>query len=181
MNYIEQALRTNSNTVGTHGVPVDLIHAALGLADESNEITLACNAQDLENLIEELGDFCWFVALAGHALNHDPFSARSDSPLESHTAPPLLVGTFIGLVKKSYAYGKPLPVTELTILLDRMVVSVRAMVAVMGELSPGLAFEQILAKNIAKLRARFPDKFDAERAMHRDLAAEGAAMGATLQ
>lgn len=180
MNYIEQAMRTNSDTAGTHNVPADLIHAALGLADEANEIALACEAEDMENLIEELGDFCWFVALAAHALNHDPFAAYSDKQIEDFGTLPSLVGQFVGLMKKSYAYGKALPVLELTLLLDSMVLGCRGVAAIMHDMS-GVTFEQILAKNIAKLRARFPDKFDTELAIHRNHAAEVQAMGAALQ
>jgi NTP pyrophosphatase (non-canonical NTP hydrolase) len=36
----------------------------------------------------------------------------------------------------------------------------------------GSSFEQIMEKNIAKLQARYPDKFTEEKAKHRDLTLE---------
>jgi len=36
----------------------------------------------------------------------------------------------------------------------------------------GIGFEETQAKNIAKLRARFPNKFEADKALNRDLGAE---------
>lgn len=54
----------------------DLLHASLGLSSEAGEFTDAVKknfiygkALDKENLIEELGDIMWFVALACEVLN----------------------------------------------------------------------------------------------------------------
>lgn len=53
----------------------DLIHAALGLASEAGEFADAIKKSfaydkelDVENLVEELGDLLWFVALASKPL-----------------------------------------------------------------------------------------------------------------
>ena len=40
----------------------------------------------------------------------------------------------------------------------------------------GVSFESIMEKNIAKLKARYPHKFDAEKAVNRDLDAERKAL-----
>lgn len=55
-----------------------LIHAALGLSTESNEFADALKKHliygkelDKTNLIEELGDICWFLALACDELGTD--------------------------------------------------------------------------------------------------------------
>ena len=54
----------------------DLMHSALGLSSEAGEFTDAVKktlvygkALDKENLLEELGDLCWFIALACEVLN----------------------------------------------------------------------------------------------------------------
>jgi hypothetical protein len=181
MNYIELAMRTNSTTVGTHGVSPDLLHAALGMVDEVNEVGQALDKHDLTNLIEEVGDLCWFIALAGNALGHDPFSARSNMQLENITPPPMVIAEFVGLVKKCYAYGKPLPIDTLATMLDTLVLGCRATIDAMAESTNGITLEMVLAGNIAKLQTRYPDKFTAAHALNRDIAAEMRAMGSQLQ
>ena len=54
----------------------DLMHSALGLSSEAGEFTDAVKktlvygkALDKENLLEDLGDLCWFIALACEVLN----------------------------------------------------------------------------------------------------------------
>src|SRR5690606_5016493 len=76
-HYIPLALRTNSPVTGSNPeVSPNLLHAALGLASEVLEVLLANPADTLA----ELGDVCWFVALAGFELGCDPFA----DALEGH-------------------------------------------------------------------------------------------------
>lgn len=70
--YQAQAMRTAKEMTEE----ADLIHAALGLASEAGEFADAIKKSfayekelDVENLVEELGDLLWFVALACKALN----------------------------------------------------------------------------------------------------------------
>lgn len=44
----------------------------------------------------------------------------------------------------------------------------------------GVSFETVMVRNIAKLKARFPEKFTEEEALNRDLEAESAARNAPL-
>lgn len=181
MNYIEQALRTNSPDTGTFDVSPDLIHATLGLNDECFELAAAINSENVQNLIEETGDLCWFIALAGHALDFDPFTDIPNYELELLTPAPQCVFRFNSLVKKSYAYGKPLPTLELRTILTELVCGLRAVIQVVHTELEGPTFEQVLEGNIAKLKARYPEKFSLAHATHRDTAAEMAAMEARLQ
>lgn len=43
----------------------------------------------------------------------------------------------------------------------------------------GITFEEAMERNIAKLEARYPDRFSPEKALNRDLAKERAALEAT--
>jgi len=75
-NYQELALKTDHkcyNHVAERFTPSmsRLVHAALGLSTEANEFGDALKKHliygkelDEVNLIEELGDICWFIALA---------------------------------------------------------------------------------------------------------------------
>lgn len=74
-------------------------------------------------------------------------------------------------VKKHMIYGKPLDlvniVEEFSDCLWYIAVGLDAC---------GSSFEEAFAKNIAKLKARFPDKFTEQNALVRDLDAERAAL-----
>lgn len=120
--YIKLAMRTASDDTlpaamrlsGSHQV-IQLVHAAMGLATESGEFMdafkrFAFYGQEMDavNLVEELGDILWYVALAADAL--------------------------------------------------------------------GVSFAEIQARNIAKLRKRYPKKFSQKDAANRDLQSERKAL-----
>lgn len=174
MNYIELAMRTNSTVTGQNPeVTPDLLHATLGMADELFEYN---SSQSWLNAVEELGDLCWFIALAGKALDYDPFT-RPRPELERAPVLADAVATFVGSVKKSYAYGKSLDLLTLTYLLDVMV----ARIKLIAESKSKRTLDELLTANIAKLKARYPEKFDGEAAVNRNIKQEAAAMRAELR
>lgn len=121
--YLNAALRTES-TPEMFG-PTErarmlarLLHAAIGMCTESGELQDALKKQliygkelDAVNVVEEIGDQLWYIAIALDAV--------------------------------------------------------------------GSTFEEAFDKNIAKLRARFPEKFTQERALNRNLPAERVALEGT--
>lgn len=174
-SYIHLAMRTNSTVAGQNPLAPDLIHATLGLCDEHFEYHMA---QSWLNAGEELGDFCWFIALAAHSLKCDPF-ANAERYLARHPEAPLLAEAlheFLTLVKKSYAYGAELPVERLQMLLAAM--AGRIVAICFSKLDR--SFDELLAANIAKLQARFPDKFEVDLALTRDLKQEAVALRTEL-
>jgi NTP pyrophosphatase (non-canonical NTP hydrolase) len=81
MNYIEEALRTSSSKADISDRKAQLLHAAVGLCTESAEFldvlkkaVFYCKPmtdKELLNLEEELGDLCWYMAIAMHQLGTD--------------------------------------------------------------------------------------------------------------
>lgn len=175
-NYITQAMRTNSTVVGVSpAVSPDLLHATLGINSELHEYDMA---KSWLNAIEELGDLCWFVALAAFDLGCDPFQ-KWDTYLDEHPDSMLLkeaVAEFLDLVKGAYAYNKPLDIPRLHLLLDVMAGRIAKIIRSKSKFTP----DEVLAANIEKLRARFPEKFDTELALHRNVKQEAGAMRAVL-
>ena len=117
-DYIEQAIRTESadfeaiarRLTGTEE-SMRLLHAAMGIATESGELLDMLKKRffygkpvDRVNAIEEMGDLCWYMAIACDVL--------------------------------------------------------------------GVSFEEIMAINIAKLKKRYPERFEEEQAVTRDLGEE---------
>lgn len=76
-------------------------------------------------------------------------------------------GELLDALKKHIFYGKPLDmVNVLEEVGDGFWYD-----AIICDVS-GVTFQQIQERNIAKLRARYPQKFEAEQAINRDLDAE---------
>lgn len=181
MNYIREAMRTNSNVTGTSNVPPDLIHATLGLADEVYELGVAIEQESIAHVVAEMGDLCWFIALASHALDYDPFDLPACTSAEDAPAPPELVARFISLIKKSYAYGAPLPVEELRDILAALVKGIRYVCESKMLGAEVHSFEHLLESNLAKLRRRFPGAFNSQLALVRNVTNEMEALRGTLQ
>ena len=83
-------------------------------------------------------------------------------------------GEVIDIVKKVYAYGKPL-------LTNDLVEEAGDLVWYLNLLFKSLdtTWEEVFDLNIKKLEARYPDlRFDADKAINRDVEAEKVAMAA---
>lgn len=116
-DYIKQAKTTESLNFDKIYERVELVntlrllHAGMGLATEAGEFVDMLKKHifygkplDVLNLVEELGDSCWYIAIACDALQ--------------------------------------------------------------------VSFEDVMKKNISKLKARYPNKFTQEDALNRDLKRE---------
>lgn len=81
-------------------------------------------------------------------------------------------GEVVDLCKKHFAYDKPLDVAHLVEELGDLIFYVNGILALIDT-----SWDEVMAKNIAKLEARYPDAtFKAEHAINRDKVAEKAAM-----
>lgn len=81
------------------------------------------------------------------------------------------VGELADALKKHLIYSKPLDLVNLVEEIGDQEWYKALLVDALG-----VGIEAAWEKNIAKLRARYPDKFTSERALNRDLAAERAAL-----
>lgn len=81
-------------------------------------------------------------------------------------------GEVVSEVKRMFAYGKTLDVDHVKEELGDIMWGIALLCHTLG-----FDLEDVMVTNIAKLEARYPDlKFDADRCLNRDLAAEKAAM-----
>lgn len=159
-DYIQNALRTESTS--WHDPNIRLLHAAMGLVTESIEVGQALSHEDVR---EEIGDIYWYLAIACDELGvsfDDLEGAEVDGTIDPWTGVISSVGEFLDLQKKWIFYGRAIPKERL--------------VAVLSQLYEHLAREldasdyrldEILAENIAKLKARYGDRFTEEAAVNR--------------
>lgn len=78
-------------------------------------------------------------------------------------------GELLDVVKKNWAYHKPIDHVN----IREEIGDVLWYLALLAR-ATGSDLDQIAATNVAKLRARYPEKFTNEQALHRDLGAERA-------
>lgn len=168
--YIPLAVSTESVKPfqGLHGHRVSrLMHASLGIITELNELEEHTNST---NLIEEIGDVMWYLAVICHAFSIRPRPIPSNRDLANSAA-----ACLCDISKRAYFYGIGVPDEKLPQILTYVE-------SIMGHLEriSGNRLDQAMTTNIAKLRKRYPDKFSEERAVNRDLRVEQAALESEL-
>ncbi len=164
-----------------HGVIGDtrvrILHSGLGMMTEIAELQEALEKRDWVNVGEEVGDVLWYWAVAMHACKFDRMQFRalptSYMLAEARTGRPLIAAicAWGDLVRKDAIHSKGMkPEDALAALFDVFDEACTLCEAV--NISPML----VMRRNIAKLRVRFPDKYDGVRFDQRDLESERAVL-----
>jgi NTP pyrophosphatase (non-canonical NTP hydrolase) len=139
---------------------MDSIHMTAGIMTELIEINnLDPHTNYEEKLTDEGGDCLWYISNYCNLHNINPeFKSEVDGKGSLQWA-----GKLLDYDKKKLAYGKNYD-------RDRQIEAVNGLVnnllfkITMYQLSP----EDVMEKNIKKLRVRFPDKFQADLAINKD-------------
>lgn len=149
---------------------MNLAHMVLGMFSEDNELITALIKRDTVNIDEELADKFWYLSNYCNLRSYDlDFIINNNAVFEPDINTSFCDVELFALsklqdfVKKNLAYSKP---------IDRLKEFYYLRMYTFGLLevleANDVDLEQILEKNIAKLRARFPDKFTEELAINRD-------------
>ena len=157
-NYQELA---NSTMADLGSVKDNFAHMALGIASEFFELQKAGETRDEVNIIEEHGDLNWFVSGVCHIFDFN-FKYLYNESVEDLTQDYFSTGEICTISKGLLAYGKEVDKDHLR----------KNLLFLLGYLKTIAAYEefdyiQSLQKNIDKLRARFPNKFNCEDAINR--------------
>lgn len=176
-DYQKLAFRTNPDLGEIYGLTkevglkVNLSHMALGISSEVDEIDAAYtlsknNLEDAQkNLTDEVGDIMWYVAgwctFRGYDLKLVAIGGTQTTTMYQAAF------KLDDLAKKFLAYGKEFDERADTHLLGDLVYSCQILC---GQLD--IDFSEVLRKNIEKLQIRYPDKFDQDAAINRDVEAE---------
>lgn len=148
----------------------DFQHMNLGIVTEVAElldIVKKHNAYgkelDTVHIGEEIGDLCWYVAnylrINGVTLEDNLHETEYEEPSKDYFLD-IDPGNFLSYIAIIISSDRPEDYINLLIYAMQ--------IADMFELD----FEEILAKNIAKLRVRYPDKFSKELAIKRNIEKE---------
>lgn len=155
--------------------PTRLLHAALGLPTEALELAAAINGNlPIASQIEEMGDICWFCALAIKELGHAPTQVDvSAAPKAGIVSVYKMCEEFASRIKAAIFYGSPSkpsdPTPDSWMQLPGRILA-RLLAISNAQLTLGR--NHILDANMAKLRKRYPNKFTAFDAVNRNTVGE---------
>lgn len=158
-----------------------LLHAVIGSLTEIEEILdnysngeLVTDINTQGSLGEEVADAAWYVSILFRELNIKIVDIHFSDLIDEEENPFNTLLTFLkvslkflDLLKKKIYYGKEInkeTMTELSIKMYSLLLKYSKL--------NGADFEEILDKNIAKLKARYGEKFSSEKAISRDLEIE---------
>lgn len=158
--FVKMAIKTESikkplkGEMENLGLNNRIMHCIIGAATEKYEFDDAMDAKDRVNALEELGDMLWYGAILYDEIGYDT-NIVYDMSFPSHG---------LDMIKKTLFYGKELDIYELRSygnnLLSYAVTTIRFL---------GGNEEDVMDTIIAKLKARYGDKFMDSRAEKRDL------------
>jgi len=164
--YQKQAKRTLAQL----GDPkLDLCHMVLGIMSEQNELESAILNKDEVNIKEEIADHFWYIA---NYCTLREFELTE----ELVTGGDCLFGTVYNisklhdLVKKYIAYNKAIDRNKEYELIQN--ISTCLSNDLIYNIKGTVNLKEILEQNINKLKVRFPEKFNQEQAINRDLESE---------
>ena len=141
------------------GLTNRILHCVIGVSSEQDEYTLAIDNKDRTNALEELGDMLWYAAILQDAVGFElGCTVANEYPIYGLDA-----------VKKTLFYGKELDIEDIKMFGCNVVNYADSKICMLGG-EPG----EVMYTIIAKLKARYGDKFDAERTGNRDLDKERA-------
>lgn len=183
--YVDAAIRTAPTLVRNDQ---SFILGGIGVAGEAIEAFEAMNSHiiDAPKLIKELGDVTWYVALICyvHYIAFEDLTLSDDMLMEfgmrNSLATPISLVQWNGkellfaakgvseYAKKAVFHQHPVNTRELEHLLGRVVKRVQRIA-----LALDTTIEDVLAKNIDKLKIRYPERFTSAASMNKNEAVEG--------
>lgn len=171
--YIKLAEKTLSTEFHSDSKMERILHASLGLATEIEELLVNYTEKiDPTNVLEECGDLTWYLSIFYREYGIKNFNSSEKSPNEIEPYDLIMdmlrnILKIQDIIKKKLYYNKPINEGTLIELILAIDSSIRDYLKYHN-----LIIEDVWNKNIAKLRARYGEKFTSERAINRDLETE---------
>jgi len=176
--YLELSEKTLSTQFHCEQKEELLLHAVMGILTEVEELLdnhISHNGKeanlDPTNILEEVGDVTWYLAIIGRMYNIKPsdtvISAKIGDPMNIILAVIKESCKLLDMLKKKLYYNKPIKDEDFE-TSSRLIMMFIQDYMNHFEISIESSFEI----NIAKLKARYGEKFSSERAINRDLETE---------
>lgn len=153
-----------SRTCSDLGEKLNLAHMVLGMWSEFEEYIQAKENNDKINQSEECSDIMWYIANYCTYRGYD-LTVLWENTNYNGKSYILNISTLQDYIKKYIAYDKSIDEYKETNLISSILYNLKLMYGT-------LSIEESLERNIAKLKARFSDKFTQEAALNRNLELE---------
>lgn len=144
----------------------DLLHMAVGIGSEYNELIKAIKRNDITNIIEEIGDMFWYISGCCSIYNiklNEVVVLNDKRVLDYLELLPLAISTIQDNIKKDAIYGKGTKY-ETIYQLKYLILLLQSMLNVIH-----VSIETVYTTNINKLKVRYPEKYSDINAIQRDL------------
>jgi len=148
-----------------------LLHSVMGILTETEELLdNHLIEQDNTNILEEVGDIAWYLAIIGREYDMD---FPTDLPLSNEDPMKIVISLIkqscklLDMLKKKLFYNKPINDETFKQITTIVMVLTQSYMNHFNIDTKG-SFDI----NIAKLKARYGDKFSSEKAINRDLETE---------
>ena len=170
--YLELSEKTLSTEFHHDSQTRNLLHAVTGVLTEIDELLeYKIGEEEHTNLQEEIGDVLWYCAIIGRELQIDYrqiiVSQKITDPQDTILKITKLSLKLLDPLKKKLFYNKPIDLEKFKITSSLLMLNISDYVNFYD-----INLEECFEKNIAKLKARYGDKFSSEMAINRDLETE---------
>ncbi len=171
--YLELSEKTLSTQFNCDEKDQKILHAVIGILTEVEELldNHIGDSQDFTNMLEESGDVTWYLAIIGreYQLDYPQLLVRNKNEDPMKLVLKIIKNTckLLDMMKKKIYYNKSIDVNTFKTITH----------VVMLDLSDymntyNIDIQKSFDVNIAKLKARYGEKFSSERAINRDLETE---------
>lgn len=148
-----------------------MLHAVMGILTEMDEILDNYQTNiDIVNLREEVGDITWYLAIIGRLYNIDfplDLPISSEDPIKTSISIVKYSCKLLDMLKKKLFYDKKI---DENLFRENSIVVMMLIHSYMKYYD--IDIRESFDINIAKLKARYGDKFTSEKAINRDLQKE---------
>ena len=170
MNYKEFQESSKRTLAKLASKKEDLAHMVMGICSEISELEEAISKNDRNGIGEELADIQWYISNYNNIIGTEYVGNDTVSSDNIEMLIKLLYSQcslLQDLVKKYLAYDKKINSSiEKSILYN-----IEGILVAIYDLY-GISYEEYMEKNILKLKARYPDKFENTLALNRNLEVE---------
>lgn len=165
--YQKAAMRTKSNSFSDKEL---MVNAALGLAGETAEYLQSSADNNIDGCKKELGDIEWYIALMCDVFDFDLSQLiecrvyTEGKIFNKQVILSVLAGRICDQAKKVYFQGHIASRSDMFLLLVRFQ---NFTLDICDD--SGFDIEEIWELNIEKLLKRYPDGFDADKSINREV------------
>lgn len=171
--YLELSEKTLSTQFNCDEKEQRVLHSIIGILTEVEELldNHTGETQDFTNILEEAGDITWYLAIIGreYQLDYPQLLVRTKNEDPMKLVLKIIKNTckLLDMMKKKIYYNKPIDENLFKTITHVVMLDLSDYMNVYD-----INIQNSFDINIAKLKARYGEKFSSERAINRDLETE---------